>query len=99
MESPATRSAKWSAFPDTNECGTVMCSSTCSSARIGVPAAMRPSSGITAPSTFGSDSAIARGLVASFVSNPLRSRLASCAWTLEDEVRPTASPISRTVGG
>ena len=60
---------------------------------------MRPSSGTTAPSTFGSDSDIARGFVGSFVSRPLRSRFASWAWTLEDDVRPTASPISRTVGG
>ena len=55
MESPATRSAKWSALPETNACGTVTCSSTCSSARMGAPAAIRPSSGTTAPSTLGSD--------------------------------------------
>src|SRR6476620_4827099 len=42
---------------------------------------------------------MARGLVGSFFKSPARSRLASCAWTDDDEVSPTASPISRTVGG
>ena len=30
---------------------------------------------------------------------PARSRFARCAWTVEGDARPTASPISRTVGG
>ena len=43
--------------------------------------------------------AIARGFVGSRRSRPARSRLARCAWTVDGEARPTASPISRTVGG
>ena len=45
------------------------------------------------------DRLIARGLVGSLWSNPILSRLASWACTEEDDVSPTASPISRTVGG
>ena len=41
----------------------------------------------------------ARGLAGSRRSRPRRSRFARCACTVEDEVSPTAVPISRTVGG
>ena len=41
----------------------------------------------------------ARGFVGSRFSRPARSRFARCACTVEGEARPTASPISRTVGG
>ncbi len=66
-----------------------------------MPAAIRPSSGTTVPVALDSsvDRVIARGFVGSLWSNPIFSRLASWAWTEEDDVRPTASPISRTVGG
>lgn len=30
---------------------------------------------------------------------PRRSKVASWLWTLDEDVKPTASPISRTVGG
>ena len=60
---------------------------------------MRPTSGTETESAFGAESAMARGFVGSLWSSPLRSRFASCAWTLDEDVRPTASPISRTVGG
>ena len=42
---------------------------------------------------------IARGLVGSRFSAPRDSSACRCACTVDDEVRPTASPISRTVGG
>ena len=42
---------------------------------------------------------MARGLVGSRRSNPLRCNDARWLWTVEGEVRPTASPISRTDGG
>ena len=72
----------------------------CSLARVGWPAAMCPSTGTTVASTRVSDARVmARGFVGSFFRSPARSRLASWAWTDEDEVSPTASPISRTVGG
>ena len=41
----------------------------------------------------------ARGFVGSRFRSPARSRFARCAWTVEGEVRPTARPMSRTVGG
>ena len=44
-------------------------------------------------------SSSARGFVGSRRRRPARSRLARCAWTVEGEASPTASPISRTVGG
>src|SRR5439155_1159547 len=44
-------------------------------------------------------SSSARGFVGSRLSRPDRSRFARCAWTVEGEASPTASPISRTVGG
>src|SRR5439155_20919953 len=44
-------------------------------------------------------SSIALGLVGSRWRSPRFSRFDSWAWTLELEVSPTASPISRTVGG
>ena len=42
---------------------------------------------------------IARGFDGSRRSTPDFSSLARCAWTVDDECRPTALPISRTVGG
>ena len=41
----------------------------------------------------------ARGLAGSRRSSPSRSRLARCACTVDEDVSPTAVPISRTVGG
>ena len=52
----------------------------------------------TAPTAL-SSSSIARGLVGSRRSMPRRSRLARCACTVEEDARPTALPMSRTVGG
>ena len=98
---PDTRSAKCSSS-DANPLGTDRYSSMFSSARIGAPAAIRPTSGTWTPrsgSGPGPCSPMARGFVGSFFRSPRRSRLASWLCTLEDEVRPTASPISRTVGG
>ena len=63
---------------------------------------MRPTRGIRTPPVRdgpGPWSSMALGLVGSRRRSPRFSRLASWAWTLELEVRPTASPISRTVGG
>src|SRR3954453_6936958 len=77
-----------------------------SSARIGWPAATEPTSGnpvgdttdLTA-SAARSSSSIARGLEGSRRNSPTFSRLARWACTVEDEARPTALPMSRTVGG
>ena len=44
-------------------------------------------------------SSSARGFVGSRLRSPARSRFARCACTVEGEASPTASPISRTVGG
>ena len=46
-----------------------------------------------------SSSSIARGFVGSRRSSPSFSRFARCACTVDDEARPTALPMSRTVGG
>src|SRR3954453_3836905 len=46
-----------------------------------------------------SSSSSARGLDGSRRSRPSFSRLARCACTVDDEARPTALPMSRTVGG
>src|SRR3954469_23152353 len=77
-----------------------------SSARIGEPAATCPTSGsplgVTASLTASaarSSSSIARGFEGSRRSRPTFSRLARCACTVDDEARPTALPMSRTVGG
>src|SRR5215210_2388408 len=78
-----------------------------SSARIGCPAATWPTSGrppllvttlLAAPTAL-SSSSIARGFVGSRRSMPTFSRLARWACTVDDEARPTALPMSRTVGG
>ena len=90
-------------------------SSTCSCAVIGTPAAMRPTSGtgidgpaviepsvsssVGAPSSPGMTTSIARGLRGSRRRKPLRSSTWSWWETEDGEVRPTASPISRIVGG
>ena len=42
---------------------------------------------------------IARGLDGSRRSSPSFSRFARCACTVDDDARPTALPMSRTVGG
>src|SRR6202012_2645177 len=78
-----------------------------SSARIGAPAATEPTSGmpllgrttLTTLSTPVIRSSIARGFDGSRLRSPSFSRFARCAWTVDDECRPTALPISRTVGG
>ena len=46
-----------------------------------------------------SSSSMARGFDGSRRSRPTFSRFARCAWTVDDEARPTAFPMSRTVGG
>src|SRR3982751_4054794 len=77
-----------------------------SSARIGEPAATWPTSGsppgVTTSFTASaarSSSSIARGFDGSRRSRPTFSRLARCACTVDDEARPIALPMSRTVGG
>ena len=74
-----------------------------SSASIGSPAATSPTSGRPglriAFFALSTSSSIARGLVGSRRRSPIFSRFARWAWTVEDECRPTALPISRTVGG
>ncbi len=42
---------------------------------------------------------MARGLVGSRGGNPMRCSEARWLWTVDGEVSPTASPISRTLGG
>ena len=81
-----------------------MYSSMFSSARIGSPAATWPTSGRPLPGrivrfALSKSSSIARGFEGSRLSSPIFSRFARCACTVEDECRPTALPISRTVGG
>ena len=81
-----------------------MYSSMFSSARIGSPAATWPTSGRPLPGrivrfALSKSSSIARGFEGSRRSSPIFSRFARCACTVEDECRPTALPISRTVGG
>src|ERR1700712_4847136 len=77
-----------------------------SSASTGEPAATWPTSGRPSGrtidltcSTARSSISIARGFVGSRRSSPSFSRLARCACTVDDEARPTALPMSRTVGG
>ena len=86
--------------------GTSTYSSMFSSASIGWPAATWPTSGrpfgrttFLTPSTALSSSSIARGLDGSRRSSPIFSRFARWACTVEEEARPTALPMSRTVGG
>ena len=102
IESPLTRSRK----SPRRVSGTAISSSTFSSASRGPPAAIWPSSGslgnsATAVWTLFSrpTSSSALGLVGSRRSSPARSRFARWAWTVDGEARPTAPPISRTVGG
>ena len=87
MESPATRSAKCVAGRRRSSSGTARYSSTCSAASTGAPAAIRPTSGhaSTAVRLSARTSVIARGFVGSLWRRPLRSRLASWAWTLEED--------------
>jgi hypothetical protein len=99
IESPRTRSRK----SPRSVSGTAISSSMFCSASSGPPAAIWPTSGsfgivaVAGPvSRFNSS---ARGFVGSRRSSPARSRFARCAWTVEGEASPTASPISRTVGG
>ena len=75
-----------------------------SSASTGWPAATRPTSGsapsgVTARLALSNSSSIARGLVGSRRRTPYFSRFARWACTVDEEARPTALPISRTVGG
>src|SRR5207302_29576 len=75
------------------------------SARIGLPAATLPTTGIdTALRRFWSSSAswtswTVRDLLGSRLIRPRRSSWFRWLWTVELELRPTASPISRTLGG
>jgi hypothetical protein len=102
IESPFTRRTNSPSSPPAIG-GTVTYSSMFSSARIGWPAATCPTSGnpLAAAAAFAlsTKTSIARGLVGSRRSSPSFSRFARCACTVDDEVRPMALPISRTVGG
>jgi hypothetical protein len=112
IESPTTCSRKRSP-PPTSRSGRVKTSSTCSSAVIGMPAAMRPTSGTATEfgaistgsggagvsSASGITTSIARGRLGSRRRKPLRSRVWSWWATDDEEVSPTASPISRIDGG
>ena len=73
-----------------------------SSARIGVPAATWPTSGIDGRMTRlvrSTRISIARGFDGSRRRTPELSSLARWAWTVDGECSPRALPISRTVGG
>ena len=82
-------------------------SSTFSSARTPVPAATSPTSGTLRTAEAGSRLVVsgskwtwmARGLLGSRDRYPSRWRTARWVWTVAEEARPTASPISRTEGG
>ena len=68
------------------------------------PAEQRQAVGLDDPSTVSgararSSSSIARGFDGSRRSRPSFSRFARCACTVDDDARPTALPMSRTVGG
>lgn len=106
IESPRTRRAKTVPLPVTSR-GSVSVSSTCSSAEMGVPAAMCPTTGtVTGPPeasrrgascknmrvSIGRDTAVPRR------RKPLSSRLARWRDTDDDDRRPTASPIWRVLG-
>src|SRR6185312_15021578 len=112
MLSPRTASTKSASRQ--NWSGRGRYSSTWSSATTGEPAATWPTSGSTVAPTGAAGTASttgarrerppsitssARGLVASRRMSPRLSSFARCACTVDGEVRPTAWPISRTVGG
>src|ERR1700761_2291681 len=115
MESPTTLSRNSEPSP-TSSRGSGNTSSTASSARIGPPAAMRPSTGTKVGSGSASEPATSvstGGLEVSSAerTSPARGRFGSRRrypffasvrnWWPTDEVdvRPTASPISRMLGG
>ena len=80
-------------------------SSIFSTAVIGTPAVTLPITGTCiVSSTFTSSNcsltiSIALGLVGSLLIYPFSSNLDKCPCTVELEAKPTASPISRTLGG
>jgi hypothetical protein len=106
IDSPFTRSMKNSPSP-TIDAGRGRTSSMASRASVGEPAAIRPTSGMCriperdadGPIPGAYEISMARGLVASLRMYPLRCSASRCAWTVEGEARPTASAISRTLGG
>ncbi|GAA2837004.1 hypothetical protein GCM10020220_027380 [Nonomuraea rubra] len=106
IESPRTRRPNTVPRPVRSR-GRVSASSRCSSARIGVPAAMSPTTGTLTRSPAGSDAAARRngrtsiGLVTAVLrrSSPRSSRLLRCFDTDEDDLSPTARPSSRVLGG
>ena len=93
--------------------GRVKVSSTFCSARMGMPAATRPTRGRDTEPRSGmartsavltdvpscSKTSSARGFVLSRLMSPWSSSAERCAWTVEGEDRPTAAAISRTLGG
>ncbi len=92
--------------PDpTSEEGSGKMSSMSSSARIGVPAATRPSSGTSRTPVRGevtppvSTTSMALGLEGSRRRWPSFTSADRWLWTVEGELRPSAAPISRTDGG
>ena len=70
-----------------------------SSARMGLPAATLPRMGTWSFGAGASVRAMARPFPAPLAMTPASSRCLRWKWTVEGDLRPTASPISRTEGG
>ena len=105
MESPTTLRRKSSPCP-TRDSGSGKTSSMCCSARIGPPAAIRPTngmltvfSGFMESASLGSVISKARPLEASLRIKPLSTRASIWYLTEAGEARPAAWPISRMDGG
>ncbi len=106
MDSPLTLSMKSSPSP-VRSAGRGMTSSTFSLASTPVPAATSPTSGtwqtgrrsMMAPEPASHRTSMALGLVGSRLRYPSFCSELRCECTVEGEVSPTASPISRTDGG
>ncbi len=108
IESPTTFNRKRVPSPTSGR-GSGKTSSTISSARIGPPAAMRPTTGTNTGLAPDMDSpaatspalrtSTARGRLASRRRYPLRSRTVSWWATLDVDASPVASQISRMLGG
>ena len=104
IESPWTVRKKSSdSSARTKSAGSGKWSSMDSWARIGWPAVTRPTTGTTMVRFscvwLPSSTSMARGLVGSRRMYPFSSSRVMWPWTVELELRPMASPISRTDGG